>query len=546
MHWRALAFSVAATLLPGAGPGLVVSQDRLASEAGARILAQGGSAVDAAVATAFALAVTHPAAGNLGGGGFLLSRRADGAAEFYDFRETAPHGAHPEMFLEQGVYSEARHHRSRFSVGVPGTVAGLHAAWKARGRLPWARLVEPAIRLARDGFPVSPALAASLQGILEELNEHPASKAQFTHDGKAYVPGEILRQGDLARTLTRIKLRGPAGFYRGETARLVAKELRGALTLADLAAYRCVVREPLRGYFRGLEVLAAPPPSSGGVVLLEVLNILEGYRLQGRDSALTVHLAAEAMRRAYADRARFIGDPAFNPAMPVARLVAKAHGAELRQGIRADRATVSDPAHFPWPHESSETTHLSIVDRQGDAVSLTYTLEDSYGGKVVVPGAGFLLNNEMGDFNAGPGLTDSAGHVGTAPNLAHPGQRMLSSMAPTILVKDGKVFMVTGSPGGRTIPNTVLWTILGVVEFGLGAQAAVDAPRFHHQWLPDVLGYERGRLAPGLGEALQALGHTLEERRSQGVAQVIVMDAEGHATGAADQRWADSAAVAEP
>ena len=550
MSLRLLGLCLAVLALSAADRGLVVSQDRLASQVGAQILAEGGNAVDAAVATAFALAVTHPAAGNLGGGGFMLVRRADGEAECFDFREKAPRAATPGMFQPGGVYSAAVHHQSHLSMGVPGTVAGLHASWKAHGRLAWPRLVAPAIQLAREGFKLSPALAASLAEVLPLMAPHPASLAQFSAMGYPFQAGELLRQKDLADSLARIAAQGPAGFYKGETARLIVQEMKakgGLITRKDLADYRCVARQALRGSYRGVDVLAVPPPSGGGVALLEMLNILEGYDLAhlGASAPLTIHLAAEAMRRAYADRARYLGDPDFNPDLPLARLISKAHAAKLRATLSLTRASTSSPEHFPWPLDHPETTHVSVVDRAGDAVSLTYTLEDSYGSKMVVPGAGFLMNNEMGDFNAGAGLTDVTGLVGTPPNLAHPGQRMLSSMTPTILVKDHRLFMVTGSPGGRTIPNTVLWTILGVVDFGLGAQETVDAPRFHHQWLPDELRYEQGRLPGALGAALRGMGHTLVPRPSQGCAQVILADSLGRLTGGADHRWADSAAVAE-
>jgi gamma-glutamyltranspeptidase/glutathione hydrolase len=551
MLLRVLGLGMAVVLLRASGPGLVVAQDRLASQIGAQVLAEGGNAVDAAVATALALAVTHPGAGNLGGGGFMLVRRAGGEAEFFDFREKAPRAAAGGMFQPGGVYSETVHHHSPLSIGVPGTVAGLHASWKAYGHLPWKRLVEPAVQLARAGFVVTPTLAASLAGVLPLMAPHPASLAQFSVNGRPFQAGEVLRQPDLANTLARIQADGPAGFYKGETARLIALEMKahgGLITRKDLASYRCAVRQPLRGSYRGVEVLAAPPPSSGGTVLLEMLNILEGFDLaqQGASAPLTIHECAEAMRRAYADRAQFLGDPDFNAGMPVDRLISKAYATRQRGTINLARASASHATSFPWPRESLETTHLSVVDRAGNAVSLTTTLEESYGSKIVVPGCGFLLNNEMGDFNAGAGLTDATGLVGTAPNQVQPGKRMLSSMAPTILVKAGKVSMVTGSPGGRTIPNTVLWTILGVVDFGLGAQAAVDAPRFHHQWLPDQLSYEKGRWSRELVTALQAMGHTLAEEPSQGCAQVILADSQGKLSGGADTRWPDSAAVAEP
>jgi gamma-glutamyltranspeptidase/glutathione hydrolase len=532
--------------------GMVVSQSSLASQVGSEALRAGGTAVDAAVATAFALAVTHPAAGNLGGGGFLLYRPAEGEPVAYDFRETAPAAATPTMFLKNGVYEAKLHHESHLSVGVPGTVAGLYLAWKENGKLPWRRLVEPAIALARDGFVVTDGFARSLEAVLPALQAHPASQAQFSKNGVPYRTGDLFKQRDLARTLLRIAAEGPAGFYRGETARLIAQEMRtggGLITEADLAAYAPKKRAPVRGTYRGYEVLSMPPVSSGGAALIEMLNLLEGYDLKatGPGSTATVHLVVEAMRRAYADRARHLGDPDFNPEIPMAQLTSKDYAAALRQTIRLDRASVSSPESFEWPKESAETTHLSVVDAKRNAVSLTYTLEDSYGSKVVVPGAGFLLNNEMGDFNAGPGLTTREGLVGTPPNLAAPGKRMLSSMTPTILARNGKVFLVIGSPGGRSIINTVLLVILNVVDFGLNVQEAIDAPRFHHQWLPDVVRYERYGLSPDTVALLRARGHTLAETSVQGVAQGIVFDAEsGLLEGGTDRRAPDGGADATP
>ena len=530
--------------------GMVVSQSALASEVGARALRDGGNAVDAAVATAFALAVTHPAAGNIGGGGFLLLRTADGQAHAYDFREKAPAAATPTMFLdEDGDYDADRHHNLHLSVGVPGTVAGLHLAWKEQGKLPWRRLVEPAMALARDGFVLSEGLARSLKEYLPQFRKFPASLAQFSKNGTPYAAGETLKQPDLARTLERIAAGGPAGFYEGETAALIEKEMKaegGLITAADLKAYEAKKRVALRGTYRGYEVIGMPPVSSGGTTLLLMLNILEGYELRtkGALSAASIHLTTEAMRRAYADRARYLGDPDFNPEMPVERLVSKEYAAELRKGIREDKASVSAPTTFEWPAESAETTHFSVVDEARNAVSMTYTLEDNFGVKIVVPGAGFLLNNEMGDFNAGPGLTNADGLVGTAPNLAAPGKRMLSSMTPTILARDGKVFMVIGSPGGRTIINTVLECILGVVDFGLNIQEAIDAPRFHHQWLPDRVRYERIGFSPDTIALLRAKGHDLRETGAQGIAEGIVYDAkEDILEGGSDRRAPDGAAV---
>lgn len=540
-------------LQAAAGKGMVVAQERLAAAAGAQVLAEGGSAVDAAVATAFALAVTHPIAGNLGGGGFLLYRQADGKSGVWDFREQAPASARPDMFLVKGRYDEALHHDSWKSVGVPGTVAGLHAAWRRQGRLPWARLLRPAIQLAKEGFAVSPTLAASLTEFRPQFQAHAPTLAQFSRQGEPYRAGDLLCQPDLGRTLERLAQQGPRDFYQGKTARMLVAAMKaegGLIRRRDLQAYRPVHRAALAGSYRGLEVLTVPPPSGGGVALLTMLNILEAQELKrlGRDSAAYTHLVVEAMRRAFAERARHIGDPAFNRDMPIARLISKAHAARLGASIDPEHASVSDPTRFAWGHESEETTHLSVVDGAGNAVSLTYTLEDNYGVKRIVPGAGFLLNNEMGDFNAGPGLTTKEGLIGTAANLARPGKRMLSSMCPAILVKQGRLVLVTGSPGGRTIPNTVLHTILNTVDFGLETQTAVDAPRFHHQWLPDRIDIEAGKWPAPLTEALKIKGHTtFRERTRIGVAQVIVVRPDGSLVGGADvTRWPESAVATAP
>jgi len=532
-----------------AAHGMVVSQEAVASKVGVEVLKAGGTAIDAAVATAFALAVVHPTAGNIGGGGFIVYRSAAGDAGTYDFREMAPAAATPTMFLTDGKYDPVKHHDSHLSVGVPGTVAGLHLAWKDHGKLPWTRLVEPAIALARDGFPLSESLAASLAGVLPRMRRYPASLAQFSKDGVPYAPGEIFTQPDLARTLARIAEQGPAGFYEGETARLIEQEMAahgGLITRADLKAYRPERRSPLRGTYRGYEVLSMPPISSGGTALIQMLNVLEGYDLaaDGWGSAQNTHLMIEAMRRAYADRARHLGDPAFNPSMPIAKLISKEYAATLRATIRPDRASVSSPTSFEWPAESGETTHLSVVDADRNAVSLTYTLEAGYGSKIVVPGAGFLLNNEMGDFNAGPGLTDATGLIGTEPNLAAPGKRMLSSMTPTIVTRNGQLVMVTGSPGGRTIIATVLHTVLNMIDFGMNAQEAVDAARFYHQWLPDTVFYERNGLSPDTLAILRTRGHRLEPIGVQGIAEVIVLDGRtGKLNGGTDRRDADGGAA---
>jgi len=532
--------------------GMVVSQNETASRVGAEVLRDGGSAIDAAVATAFALAVTHPTAGNIGGGGFIVYRPASGDPVAYDFREMAPAKASATMFLQDGKYSSRVHHDSYLAVGVPGTVAGLHLAWQQHGRLPWNRLVSPAIALARGGFIVTDGLSRSLKGVLPQMADFPASVAQFTRNGVPYEAGDLLKMPDLARTLQRIADRGPAGFYEGETALLIEKDMAahgGLITRDDLKAYQAKIRTPLRGTYRDLEVISIPPPSSGGTALIEMLNILEGFDLtpMGYGSAASLHLIAESMRRGFADRARYLGDPDFNPDMPTLRLTSKAYAADLRRTIQKDHASKSSPASFEWAGESDETTHVSIVDRDRNAVALTYTLEDGYGVKSIVPGAGFLLNNEMGDFNAGPGLTTAEGLVGTEPNLAAPRKRMLSSMTPTILARNGRLFMVTGSPGGRTIINTVLLTILNVVDFGMNAQGAVDAARIHHQWLPDRIQYERNGLSPDTVALLAGMGHTMTAVGSQGAAQVIVLNQKEEVLeGGCDRRPADGAAVAQP
>jgi gamma-glutamyltranspeptidase/glutathione hydrolase len=528
--------------------GMVVSQEAAASNVGADVLREGGTAIDATVATAFALAVTHPTAGNIGGGGFIVYRPVSGEPVTYDFREMAPVKSSPTMFMKDGKYDFDLHHNSRVSVGVPGTVAGLHMAWKEQGKLPWRRLVEPAIALARDGFPVTEGLARSLRGVLDEFKRYPASLAQFSKNGEPYAAGEILKQPDLAKTLERIAAQGPAGFYEGETALLIEKEMAangGLITRADLKNYKAERRVPVKGTYRGYEVISMPPISSGGTALIQMLNILEGYDLSksGFRSANTIHLITESMRRAYADRARYLGDPAFNPQMPIERLTSKDYAAKLRGTIDPKRASKSSPSSFEWTTESAETTHFSVVDANRNAVSLTYTLEYGYGSRIVVPGAGFLLNNEMGDFNAGPELTNADGLIGTKPNLAQPGKRMLSSMTPTILAKDGTLFMVTGSPGGRTIINTVLLTILNAVDFGMNAQQAVDAARFHHQWLPDRITHERNGISPDTLSILESRGHEFRETNAQGVAEVIIYnEKEDLLEGGVDRRAPDGGA----
>lgn len=528
--------------------GMVVSQSDIASDVGWKIMREGGNAIDGAVATALALAVTHPTAGNIGGGGFIVYRAGDGTTTTFDFREMAPAGSNPSMWMKDGKYDFDIHHNSHRSVGVPGTVAGLYLAHQKLGSKPWKDLVLPAVALARDGFEISEGLAASLERMIPEFKKYPASLAQFSKNGLPYKAGEILKQGDLAKSLQRIADKGPAGFYEGETAELIEKEMKangGLITRDDLKKYVAKERAPLKGTYRGHEIIGMAPPSSGGMAVIQMLNVLEAFDLKanGYGSAQNIHLVTEAMRRAFADRAQHLGDPDFNSGTPLAQLISKEYAGGLRKTINPDKASVSTPSSFTWPTESQETTHLSVVDGKQNAVSMTYTLEYGYGSRIVVPGAGFLLNNEMGDFNSAPEMTDERGNIGTKANLALPGKRMLSSMAPTIVAKDGKLFMVTGSPGGRTIINTVLTTILNVVDYGMNAQEAVDAGRMHHQWLPDRLSMERYGFSADTIAKLKAMGHTVAEAGGQGVAEVIVIGKDGILEGGVDGRAPDGGAA---
>ena len=528
--------------------GMVVSASAIASEAGANVLADGGNAVDAAIATGFALAVTYPTAGNIGGGGFMVIRFPDGRATTIDFRERAPSRSTPDMFSDSaGTYSAQIHHRSHLAVGVPGTVAGFALAHEKYGSKPWKRLVQPAVSLASDGFNVPQGLVASLAGMISR-SRYPATISAYSKNGTAYAEGERMRLPDLGRTLARVRDSGRDGFYKGETSRLIVAEMTrggGIISAKDLEQYVARERAPLTGTYRGYDIIAMPPPSSGGVTMVEMLNILEGFDLaaQGHNSPRYLHLLAEAMRRGFLDRARFIGDPDFVQ-VPVERLTSKTYAAELRKTIDTNHASPSSPAQIVVGYESPETTHYSIVDGDGMAVSVTYTLEAGYGLGAVVAGAGFLLNNEMGDFNGKPGLTDSTGLIGTQPNIARPGKRMLSSMSPTIIAKDGKLEAVIGSPGGRTIINTVMQVALNIMDFHMTIADAVKAPRVHHQWLPDVLTVERNGFEPSTVKGLEAMGHTVRVGGSQGTAHSIMIDPlTARRIGAPDPRDRDAGAV---
>lgn len=502
--------------------GIVVSVSPPASRVGEQILERGGNAVDAAVAVGFALAVTWPEAGNIGGGGFMLVRPpgSTAAATVFDYRETAPAAATADLFVRQGK-------KPHLTVGVPGSVAGLALAHTRFGKLPWKSLVEPAVRLANEGVEVDEALAASLNSALKQSKEFAELRRVFGKEG-GWKRGDRLVQKELGQTLQRIADHGAAGFYEGETARLIEKEMQeggGLITKADLAGYRPRQRDALRGTYRGFEILVPPPPSSGGICLIEMLNILEQFDLKakGRYAPATLHLLAEAMRRTYRDRAAFLGDADFVKIPP--HLTTKEYARKQAASIDPNRATPSADlaGDIVLSDEKPSTTHYSIRDAAGLAVSTTTTLENSFGAKVVVRGAGFLLNNEMTDFNPRPGVTTRTGQIGTAANVIAPGKRMLSSMTPTIVTRKGEVVLITGSPGGRTIINTVLQMVLNVVEFDMSLTEAVHAPRMHHQWFPDQVQVE-ARLAERHGEALKAmtkLGHRVQKVRVQGDAHSI-------------------------
>ncbi|MGH9900757.1 MAG: gamma-glutamyltransferase [Pyrinomonadaceae bacterium] len=541
----------AASHEPARAPrGMVASTSRIASQVGVDVLKRGGNAVDAAVAVAFALAVTYPAAGNLGGGGFMMIRLRDGRATAIDYREMAPAAASRDMYLDaQGklIEGEGSSLVGYRASGVPGTVAGMELALKkyGSGRLTWAQLVEPARRLAAEGFPVSHALARSLRNNDDLLGRYPDTKRILLDGGRFYRDGDVLRQPELGMTFARLQRRGPREFYEGRTAQLIAADMRrhnGSITLEDLRNYVAKERAPLKGEYRGFEVISMPPPSSGGAVLIQMLNILEGFDLRrlGWSSSERYHLTAEAMRRAFADRAEYMGDADFVN-VPVAGLTDKAYAARLREGIRAERASTSADvrAGRPAGAESEETTHFTVVDAAGNVVSNTYTLNGGYGSGVIARGTGVLLNNEMDDFAAKPGAPNMYGLIQGERNAIAPRKRPLSAMTPTfVLRRDGTLWFAVGSPGGPTIINTVLQVITNVVDFDMNIQQSIDAPRIHHQWLPDQIVYEPYGMSADTSRALERMGHKLVDRpRYMGDAQGIMIEEKtGVRLGASDPR----------
>jgi gamma-glutamyltranspeptidase/glutathione hydrolase len=531
--------------------GMVVAQEGTAARVGVDVLKRGGNAVDAAVATGFALAATLPRAGNLGGGGFMLIRLAKEQKNVaLDYRETAPAAATPEMFLNpQGLADPSKSRDSGLAVGVPGTVAGLAYAHEhyGSGKFTLGDLIAPAVALAREGIVVEHDLADSLPRT-GRLRRYASSRAIFMRpDGSAWERGDRIVQRDLAETLAAIARDGARAFYEGSTAENIVRAVRnegGRMTTADLAGYRPVERQALTGTYRGHEILAMPPPSSGGVHLIELLNVLEGFDLAalGAGSADAMQIEAEAMKIAFADRAEYLGDPAF-ASVPVSSLISKKYAAELRAGISLDRARPSTDVRRvdPPPPEGDQTTHFSVVDRDGNSVANTYTLNFSYGLGLVAEGTGIILNNELDDFSARPGAPNAFGLVGGAANAPAPGKRPLSSMSPTIVLKDGKVELVTGSPGGPRIITTVLGILLDVIDFGMNIAEATDAPRIHHQWLPDELRVERG-LSPDTLRLLRAKGQNVIEGNAMGSAATIAVR-DGWIMGAADTRQRGTLAV---
>jgi gamma-glutamyltranspeptidase / glutathione hydrolase len=557
--------------------GLVTSASVLASRAGADILKDGGNAIDAAVATAFTLAVTYPRAGNLGGGGFAVLRLSDGRVSSVDFRETAPSAAHRDLFLDShGDVIPGKSTVGYAASGIPGTVAGLALAEQqyGSGRVAWADLLEPARRLAADGFAVTPALARDMQASAALLGQFPESRRIYLRGGRPYRTGDRFRQPELAATLARLQKYGPREFYVGKTARLIAHDMAthdGLLTLADLAGYHAIERSPLRGSYRGYEVVTMPPPSSGGVALLQMLGMLETHDVAalGLNSAAKIHLFAEVMRRAFKDRAQFLGDPDFVH-VPVAGLLdhdylvrrisdfdsARATAnAALPAGLPAAPETVGFTGGSVATRESTETTQFSVVDSAGNAVSITYTLNGLWGSGVTIPRTGVLLNDEMDDFASKVGAKNMYGLVQGEANAIAPGKRPLSSMTPTIVLKDGKPFLITGSPGGPTIINTVLLVITDIVDYGLSVTQAVDAPRFHHQWQPDSIDHEPFFTSPDSIELLTKEGYSLSTRtlypnapeeiaHTWGDAETILIDPKtGLRLGANDLRSPDSGAI---
>ncbi|EBB2408733.1 gamma-glutamyltransferase [Salmonella enterica] len=526
--------------------GMVASVDVIATQVGVDILKQGGNAVDAAVAVGYALAVTHPQAGNLGGGGFMLLRTKDGATTAIDFREMAPAGATRDMFLdEQGNPDSKKSLTSPLASGTPGTVAGLSLALEKYGSLPLNSVVRPAIKLAQEGFIVNDALADDLKTYGSEvLPHHENSKAIFWKDGEPLKKGDKLVQQDLANSLTMIAENGPDAFYKGDIARQIAQQMQqngGLITTDDLAAYQAVERTPVSGEYRGYQIFSMPPPSSGGIHIVQILNILENFDMNkyGFGSADAIQIMAEAEKYAYADRSEYLGDPDFVN-VPWQALTSKTYAKSIAGQIDINKAKPSSeirPGKLA-PYESDQTTHFSVVDKDGNAVAVTYTLNTTFGTGIVAGNTGILLNNQMDDFSAKPGVPNVYGLVGGEANAVGPKKRPLSSMSPTIVVKDGKTWLVTGSPGGSRIITTVLQMVVNTIDFGMNVAEATNAPRFHHQWLPDELRVEKG-FSPDTLKLLEQKGQKVALKEAMGSTQSIMVGPDGELYGASDPRSVD-------
>jgi gamma-glutamyltranspeptidase/glutathione hydrolase len=544
-------FSEMATAQPiYAKHGMVSSQEAIASQIGVDILKQGGNAVDAAVAVAYALAVTLPRAGNIGGGGFMLVHLAEQNKTIaIDYRETAPAKAHKDIFLdEQGNAVDKLSREHGLAVGVPGTVMGMELALKQYGTMKMAQVIKPAIKLAKDGIVVTSDLSNSLAGLKSRITQWPSSAAIFYHaDGSNYQVNELLKQPELAQSLSLIAQKGSKGFYQGETAEKIVSAVQnagGVMSLTDLANYKVVEREPVRGNYRGYEVVSMPPPSSGGIHIIEMLNVLEQFPIDklGHNSANTLHLMAETMKYAYADRSEYLGDPDF-VTVPVKQLTSKRYAKEIASKIAINKTTPSSeikPGKLA-PYESDQTTHFSVIDKWGNAVANTYTLNFSYGSGLVAKGTGILLNNEMDDFSVKPGTPNGYGLIGGEANAVQGNKRPLSSMSPTMVMKDGKPFIVTGSPGGSRIINITLQMIMNVIDHNLNIAEATAAARMHHQWLPDFIWVEH-TLNRDTISLLEAKGHKVKVQESIGSTQSIMMTEQG-LFGASDPRRAGSAAI---
>ncbi len=537
----------AASRAPSRGKnGMVASVSEIASNVGVEIMKRGGNAIDAAVAVGLALAVVWPEAGNIGGGGFMMIRLADGKAVAIDYREMAPAAAHRNVYLDaQGNYIENSSTVGHRAAGVPGTVAGFALALQKYGKLKWADVCEPARKLAADGFPVWYQLETSLKASSKNLAQFPESKRIYLRNGKPYEDGEVFKQPELAATFTRLIKNGPREFYEGETARLIAasmkKNANSWMTMEDLKKYQAKEREPLRTIYRGYDIITMPPPSSGGIALIEMLNILSRYNLKemGFNSSRELHVKTEAMRRAFADRSEFLGDTDFVK-VPVKGLVSKKYADTVAATINLERASTSEEIKHGQPaaYESTETTHFTVVDKDGNVATNTYTLNGSFGCFATVEGAGILLNNEMDDFAAKPGTPNAYGLIQGENNAVAAGKRPLSAMTPTVVLKDGKLWFALGSPGGPTIINTVLQTLINVIDHGMTIQQAVDAPRIHHQWMPDQLRFEPMGIVADVKDKLQAMGHKLTDRPSyMGDCEAIMIeDKTGVRLGASDPR----------